>query len=463
MHNSARRAGILLPVTALPACEADEAAEGGLLGARASAFVDFLADAGQSLWQVLPIGPVGVSLSPYQSSSAFAGNPAWISPARENLRGESDYEIFLKENEFWLEDFALFTVLKERLGGTPLQDWPAEYRCPAREALGKLRRREADAIEAIKRAQYCFFAEWRELKAHANLRGISIVGDLPFYPSEDSAEFWLRRDLFETDKEGRPSVVAGVPPDAFSADGQIWNNPVYAWERRGKEVLAFWLSRLTQAQRLYDVVRIDHFRAFADYYTIPIKTAGRRTKAKCKGGVWKPGPGRVFLDAVRKNLPGLRVIAEDLGDLSGAAQTLCEVSGYPGMKVLQFAFEGGSENAYLPHNIEENSVVYTGTHDNDTARGWANSLSETEAAPALRYFGLQRRRELPAALRRAALMCRAETAILPLQDWLGLGRSARINTPSTMGGRNWKWQTPAGVLTRERAETIREETERYGR
>ncbi|MDR1797687.1 MAG: 4-alpha-glucanotransferase [Clostridiales Family XIII bacterium] len=456
MNNSARRAGILLPLTALPG--------GGSLGGEAYAFVDFLVAAGQSVWQVLPVGPVGKSRSPYQSMSAFAGNPAFVDekmlgqPLEEAVLrfdlGGADYQKFLRENAAWLDGFALFEAVHVRLR-KPLDLWPDELRNPQDKTLAELSREHAEAVERTKVVQYFFWSQWKELKAYANLKGVGIVGDLPFYVSADSADFWLSRRAFDTQPDGRPASSAGVPPDDYAAGGQVWNVPVYAWGKRKKEVFALWRSRLAQAARLYDGVRIDHFRALADYYAYP---------AGGGEGAWHPGPGAAFIDMVKRDFPGLEVIAEDLGDLSDAAHALRAYSGFPGMKVLQFAFTGNADNPYLPHNIESNSVCYTGTHDNNTTVGYVRAASAGEAAFALRYLGLSGdRAALPGALLRTALMSRSETAIIPMQDWLGLGAGARMNKPATVGGRNWKWQLSPGALTGGLAARIRGMTEMYGR
>jgi 4-alpha-glucanotransferase len=593
-----RRAGILLPLTALPSpCGI------GTLGAAAFRFVDFLTESGQSLWQVLPIGPIRAGWSPYQSTSAFAGNPLLIDldvlvkedvltkkeadayaaaasrpkgqhkdtallcgsgaegesgqvsnrgraivqehgssggtanyafqmrrklpllrAAAERLDGKNaNYRRFLRENAEWLEGYALFDAIHEHLR-RPLQGWPEALQRPSDLALAELRDVYSADIEISKRTQFFFFQQWKELKSYANLQGVGIVGDLPFYVSEDSADFWLNRRAFDVFPDGRPASVAGVPPDAFSAEGQIWDNPVYAWGKHKKEVFDFWQARLKQAIRLYDSVRIDHFRAFSEYYAIPLQRSrapgknGRRGDLgtasgtglssgfvassaarlrpdsnsgiaansgpgaslrsgaslgpvpqtqipRTEDGAWRPGPSRAFIDRMRADFPGLHVIAEDLGILTEEADALLRYSGFPGMKVMQFAFSDGNPfNAYLPHNIGANSVVYTGTHDNDTTCGWLRGITREQAGFALRYFGLARRADLPDALLRAALGSTAESAIIPLQDWLGLGSSARFNTPGTCGGRNWKWRVPSGALTKELSARIRFYTkDLYGR
>ncbi|MCL2111632.1 MAG: 4-alpha-glucanotransferase [Clostridiales bacterium] len=450
-----RRAGILLAMSSLK---------------EAYRFVDFLHDAGQNFWQILPIGPVGKTLSPYQSSSAFAGNTIFIdraavrkNPERYAPKGRR-YEKFIEENASWLDDHALFEAVRASQKGKPLALWPDELRNPDKRALSELRSRFTVETESIRSEQYCFFTQWHELKRYANLKGIGIIGDLPIYVHDNSAEFWLRRSAFDVDRNGRPATSAGVPPDEFSETGQIWNDPVYEWQGSGgKAAFAFWRERLAQAARLYDGVRIDHFRGFADFYAIPVAGSHASGRSRKISGEWRPGPGVSFVDMIRKEYPGLFVIAEDLGDLSDAAKRLVEYSGFPGMKVLQFAFSGSPKNPYLPHNMPENSVCYTGTHDNNTLMGWLRSAPRCELNQAMAYLGLSKKEDLQEALIAAALASRADTAIIPMQDWLGLGADARTNRPGTMGGRNWKWQVPKGALTPRLAARIKAAAKRYSR
>jgi len=444
-----RRAGILLAMSALPGSDGS-----GALGAEANAFVDFLADAGQGFWQILPIGPVGKSHSPYQSHSAFAGNPAFIDkgllskdPDRYAPQG-ARYERFIRENEAWLDDYALFEAVRASEGGKPLALWPDELRNPDRKTLLSLRERYRTRTEEVKHEQFCFFSQWREFKLYANLKGVDIIGDLPFYLCEDSAEFWLRRGCFDVDGNGRPAASAGVPPDLFTKNGQIWNNPVYNWGKHKKAIFSLWHERLEQAERLYDGVRIDHFRALADYYAIPIEytPSGERVPAASKGE-WRLAPGRPFVDMIRKEYPSLFIIVEDLGELSENAKALVAESGFPGMKVLQFAFTDDPNNPYLPHNIPKNAVVYTGTHDNDTLVGWMTSSPRRERRYAMDYLGHSTPQDLPAAMLAAVLASQADTAIIPLQDWLGLGSEARVNKPGVVNRRNWTWRCPKNALS----------------
>ena len=457
-----RRSGILLSISSLAS-----AGGAGTIGIEAYKFVDFLADAGQSYWQILPIGPVGETLSPYQARSAFAFNTDFID--REAVRRDPEhykpkgalYHRFIKDNKFWLDGYALFEAVRAAQGGKPLPLWPDELRNPSAKTLLSLQNKYSTEIETIIRDQYCFFLQWRELKRYANLKGIGIIGDLPIYVFEDSADFWLRRKLFDVDKNGLPASSAGVPPDAFSKDGQLWNNPVYDWDRHKKDVFGFWRERLRQASALYDGVRIDHFRAFADYYAIPL---GGSLKISAKNGEWRTGPGLTFTDMIHKEFPGIFVIAEDLGNLSEAAKKLVKECGFSGMSVIQFAFTGDKSNPYLPHNIEKNTVCFTGTHDNDTIHGWLKSSSKKERKYAMEYFGLSDPEDLPKVLIAAVLASKAEVVIVPMQDWLGLGSEARMNKPGTEGGINWKWKIPKGALSRRAAEKIfRASKELYGR
>ena len=451
--HTGRKAGILLAVSSLPTGDGE-----GALGAKSREFVDFLASSGQGYWQILPIGPVGKTLSPYQSRSAFAGNPTFIDPAaihknpRRYSRKGAFYSKFLAENAAWVYDYALFEAIRSSRKGSPLSSWPDEIRNPSSKTLAKLRRDYETDIAEILYEQFCFFVQWNELKRYANLKKIDIIGDLPIYIYEDSAEFWLRRRMFDVDETGRPASLAGVPPDGFSKSGQIWDNPVYDWAKRKKEVFAFWRERLTQAARLYNGVRIDHFRGFADYFAIPVcrkeeEGATRPNRSPLPRGEWRPGPGKKFTDMVREDFPGLFVFAEDLGELSAEARALVADSGLPGMKVLQFAFTGNPDNPYLPHNIQKNSVCCTGTHDNDTLAGWLRSAPKKERDYAMAYLGLSQNADIHGAMLAQVLASRADTAIIPFQDWLGLGSEARLNKPSTVGGRNWKWRIPEGALT----------------
>lgn len=484
-----RKAGILLPVSALPS-------EYGIgdFGFGAYQFVDFLEASGQSIWQILPIGPTGLYASPYQCLSAFAGNPYFVDINAlleddlltfedvESLDGEwgSDktsvsYEIqekkkmsllvkaagkfndkdldfveFKENNSDWLESYAMFRAVYALLDEEPLETWEDKLRNPTSETFAEIQEAFADKIRSCMIIQYFFFTQWKELKAYANAKGISIVGDIPLYVAENSSDFWIDRELFDVDCDGIPHSTAGVPPDAFSEDGQVWNTPIYAWKTKNEELIEWWHKRIAQAAELYDGIRIDHFRGLSEYYSIPIVDGN----ADVSKGKWLDGPGKNFIDMMKKDFPDLMIIAEDLGIIDCATRELLAYSGYPGMKVLQFAFAGNPDNEYLPHNHIKNTVVYTGTHDNNTIKGWVKSADVAEVEYARGYFGVKRNSNLVDAFIKSALSSVADTAIVPMQDWLGLGGNARFNIPSTVGGLNWKWRMSKDFLTPALAEYI---------
>lgn len=468
------------------------------MGKEAFQFVDFLKKAGQRYWQILPVGPTGCGDSPYQSFSAFAANPYLIDPGLLAERGlltrgeigrfdfgddpgqvdygalfanrfgllrlaagrfpveDAGFEAFRRSNAGWLEDYALFMALKEENGMVSFQEWPAGIRLRKAPALEAARARLAGEIRFWKVTQYLFFTQWRALKNYAHRNGVFLIGDLPIYVSPDSADLWAHSGLFQVDGDRRPTEVAGCPPDAFTAEGQLWGNPLYRWEKHAATGYRWWVRRLSSAARVYDVVRIDHFRGFESYYAVP---AGSRNAVH---GIWRKGPGADFVDTVKRKLPRLSVIAEDLGFLTDDVRRLLARSGFPGMKVLQFAFDPNGESEYLPHRYTRNCVVYTGTHDNTTAEGWRLSAPEEEVAFARRYLGAGPDGDLTGALIRAAQASVADTCIIPLQDYLRLGAEARINTPGTVGG-NWRWRVRSEQLTPGLAAGIRGVTELYGR
>ena len=490
--NPARGAGILMPVSSIPSPYGI-----GTLGEKAYAFVDFLRESGQKYWQVLPVGPTSYGDSPYQSFSAYAGNPYFIDPdtlCREGLLTKEecgsydwgqdsesvDYskiyqsrfrlleaaykrsgspagmEKFCAENEGWLPDYALYMAIKETMGMRSWTEWDEELkrRCP--EALERCRKELGERIGFYTYLQYLFFGQWGKLKEYAKQNGIRIIGDIPIYVSMDSADVWAGSDMFLLDESKNPIEVAGCPPDAFSETGQLWGNPLYRWDRMEEQGYDWWINRLAISARLYDVLRIDHFRGFESYYAIPYGDA------TAENGVWKKGPGMKLFHAVQERLPGLDVIAEDLGFLTDDVRQLLRDSGYPGMKVLEFAFDSREESDYLPHNYEKNCVVYTGTHDNDTVRGWFENAAKEDVALACRYLNIRDIEEGNWAFIRAAYASVANLAIVQMQDFLNLGATARINTPSTLG-QNWKWRMRDGVLTRELSEKIYGMTRLYGR
>lgn len=490
-----RQSGILLPLTALPGLWGV-----GTLGREAERFLDFLRAAGQSCWQILPIGPTGFGDSPYQSFSSFAGNPYLIDldllaeegllereeyaaldwgsdPGRvdygalyhsrlpvlrracERLLSTppEDYPEFCRENAFWLEDYALFMALKGAFGGGSWQTWPEELRRRDPETLRTWRTALAGECDFWRSVQYLFFRQWRAFRAKAKERDIALMGDLPIYVAEDSADVWAAPEQFQLDETLRPTQVAGVPPDAFTAEGQLWGNPLYDWPRMEAEGYRWWIRRLGYQFSLYDMLRLDHFRGFESYFAIPAGDADARR------GVWKPGPGAAFFRAVEAALGRRTMVAEDLGYHTEALHRFLEEVGYPGMKVLQFAFDSrDTGSGYLPHTYTRNCVAYTGTHDNDTVLGWLATAPAEDVAHARAYLRLNEAEGEHLGMLRALWGCVADLTIAPMGDILGLGHEARINTPSTTGG-NWTWRVPAERLTDELAGALRREMTLYDR
>ena len=472
----------------------------GTLGAQARAFADFLAQGGQSCWQILPIGPTGYGDSPYQSFSTFAGNPYFIDLddlARRGLLQPEEYQSlfwgddpervdyqalyqnrfsvlrlacrrleeregealasFCREEAGWLEDYALFMALKEENGGRPWMEWPQGERLRRPQALEQAKDRLGEETAFWKGVQYLFFTQWRALKKYVNGLGIALLGDVPIYVAGDSADVWANPEQFQLDENGLPTQVAGCPPDGFCADGQLWGNPLFCWERMREEGYRWWLDRLSFQFTLYDTLRIDHFRGFESYYAIPYG------EATARNGVWRPGPGLDFFRRVNQVLGRRDIVAEDLGFLTPQVHKLLRDTGYPGMKVLQFAFssrEKGSE--YLPHCYPARCVVYPGTHDNDTILGWLAHAPRKEASFAREYLRLSRREGYHWGVIRGAWASPAQLAVVQLQDLLGLGSAARINTPSTLGG-NWQWRALPGCCTPSLARRLRREMKVYQR
>ena len=494
-----RKSGVLLPIASLPSKYGI-----GTFSKEAYAFVDFLSDAGQKLWQILPLGPTSYGDSPYQSFSTFAGNPYYIDP--ESLIGEGyltkkecdacdfgndpsyvDYEKiyknrfallkkafqravekkglltdraylnFKKEQALWLPDYALFMAIKEANNGVCFMEWNEDIRLRKRSALKNCQKRYANEVEFYCFLQYLFLTQWKKLKAYANEKGIEIVGDIPIYVAFDSADTWSNPKLFQLDKEGYPTGVAGCPPDAFSKTGQLWGNPLYDWEYHKETGYDWWMKRLAHCFSLYDIVRIDHFRGFDAYCNVPY---GDKT---AENGKWCKGPGYELFATMKKNLGDKNVIAEDLGFLTKSVLRLVKKCGYPGMKILQFAFDSKEESDYLPHNYNKNCVVYTGTHDNDTTVNWYKTLPKSDRDFANEYLQITGRKKSHVEWEfiRAALACVADTAIIPMQDYLGLGKEARINTPSTLGD-NWKWRLTA-IPDAALGERMRALSRLYGR
>ncbi|MDR0599777.1 MAG: 4-alpha-glucanotransferase [Treponema sp.] len=526
-----RYAGALLHITSLPGPYGI-----GDLGAEARAFADFLASAGISLWQILPLGPTGYGNSPYAARSSFAGNELLLSPellAREGLLGEEElterrralsgegpgganrvdyglveeqklpllreaarrfaalldgggtetpanageraaFKAFCEREAHWLDDYALFQVLYRRYGDARWHTiWDASLARREKAALEKVREEKAAEILEWKILQYFFERQWRDLKAYANGRGIRIIGDIPIFVAPDSADSWTRIDLFKTGADGKYSVVSGVPPDYFSPTGQLWGNPVYDWEKMKAGGFSWWIDRIRRLLAQVDIFRIDHFRGFDAYWAVP---AGDSTAER---GTWEPGPGEEFFRVLKRELGELPVLAEDLGFLTESVKKLREGAGFPGMKVCQFGFEDMKEgrldarHSFLPHNYDYPWAAYTGTHDNNTTAGWYAALGGADKRTVAAYFGLERagggtEGELPPpgeaawAMVRSVMASHAKYAIFPLQDLLGLGAEARINTPATCGGENWSWRLEA-LPPRELARRFASLVSLYGR
>lgn len=471
----------------------------GAFSKEAYEFVDFLEQAGQKIWQILPLGPTGYGDSPYQSFSTFAGNPYFIdleslirdgylteedcaacdfgssevdidyekiyharfrvlhiAYKNSNIANDSEFCAFCEENAHWLPDYALYMAVKDSFGGISWLSWDEEIKLRRPEAMARYRERYADEIRFYEFQQFMFARQWQALKAYANRKKIEIVGDIPIYVALDSADTWANPELFQLDETCTPIAVAGCPPDAFSETGQLWGNPLYRWDCHRQTGYRWWVRRIAHCYRLYDVVRIDHFRGFDEYYAIPY---GDET---AENGHWEPGPGYDIFKALKAELGRIAVIAEDLGYLTPSVLRLVKKTGYPGMKVLQFAFDCREDNEYLPHNHRQNCVVYTGTHDNDTTVGWFDSLRRRERMFTKRYLHIRERKDVQWALIRAALASVADMAVVPIQDYLGLDSQARMNLPSTLGI-NWRWRMTAGACTPELAEQIRTMVKLYGR
>lgn len=501
MIQNERLSGILLHPTSFPSPYGI-----GDLGKEAYAFVDFLKEAGQRLWQILPLTHTGYGDSPYQSFSAFAGQPLLISPEhlirmgflkeeelldcpvgnpehidygaiipwkeqilslacrRFAAKKETDRELensfrtFCEEQHFWLSDYALFMACKKVHGGVSWLEWKEEYRRPAREFKEELFRTLSDDIEYYKFLQFIFFREWKELKLYANKNEIKIIGDIPIFVSMDSADVWANQHLFQLDAKGFPTCVAGVPPDYFSATGQLWGNPLYSWDAHRNENFAWWVSRIRTQLSNLDILRIDHFRGFEAYWSIP---CGEETAVN---GQWIKAPGYELFNAVRNSLGNdLPIIAEDLGIITEQVNALREHFGFPGMKVLQFAFDSVGESDYLPHRYQNPlCVCYTGTHDNDTSLGWYETLSQECKDKVLRYTNNSDKERLSFDFMRLASGSIAACAIFPLQDVLGLGSAGRMNTPGVPSG-NWNWRYKKDALLPSLAKELKDMTILYGR
>ena len=482
-----RASGILLPIASLPSKYGI-----GCFSKEAYDFIDWLKEAGQSYWQILPLSPTSYGDSPYQSFSSFAGNPYFIDPEalieegvltkeeceacdfgddpacvdygkiyeerfpllhlayeRSRISENPEFNRFVQENAEWLEDYALFMAVKKRFDGAAWEEWAEDIRKRWSNALDYYRRECYFDIEFYKYLQFQFHVQWKKLKSYANENGIEFIGDIPIYVAFDSADAWANPEMFQFDSESQPLAVAGCPPDAFSATGQLWGNPLYKWDYHKQTGFRWWCRRLEHCFKLYDVVRIDHFRGFDEYYSIPY---GAET---AENGHWEKGPGMELFRVLQSRFGKEGIIAEDLGFLTDTVVKLLEDSGYPGMKVLEFAFDPREETDYLPHSYDRNCVVYTGTHDNETLVQWYKGLDEESKAFAAEYMNNENTpdEEKYWDFVRLAMMSSANTCVTPLQDFLGLDKEARINKPSTLGG-NWVWRMDAGMLSREMQEKI---------
>jgi 4-alpha-glucanotransferase len=438
-----RRAGALLPLSALAAA----------LGRGGRACVDWLAEAGFSVWQILPVGPVGADGSPYWVRSDSAGNPQFLDASELPDPLPAPDAQFLAHSAGWLPDYALFEALTGAHGGAPFWSWPAQLRDRAPEALAAARRELAPELERIAREQYAFHVQWQRLREYAHGRGVRLFGDLPFYVAPSSAETWTHRTLFQLTPTGEPAAVGGVPPDYFAELGQLWGNPVYDWHAQRREGFAWWVARVRAQLARMDLLRLDHFRALAGYWAVPAGAPDAR------GGAWHGAPGAELLQRLREEFSDLPLAAEDLGLITPDVLALRNDFGLPGMRVLQFAFDGDAANPHRPYLHERASVVYTGTHDNDTTLGWYSQLDAATAARVNLYLGAG---SMPEALIRAALGSVARLAVIPVPDLLGLGAEARINTPGTVSG-NWSWRLPPTALTSSLARRYAELNAVYGR
>ena len=494
--NFPRAGGVLLHATSLPGKYGI-----GDFGGEAYRFIDFLSRAGQTYWQILPLGPTGYGDSPYQSFSAFAGNVLLISPEKivedgfltskeisklpkfsadrvdfgaviewkikilkqafERFKRTDDANIaaafheFCDRNNFWLEDFALYRAIKSSISQDSWQDWDESLKLREPEALEKTKRELDEAIFAEKFYQFLFFKQWFELKRYANERGVKIIGDVPIFVALDSTDVWCNPSQFKLNEDGSPKVVSGVPPDYFSNTGQRWGNPIYDWERMQADGFRWWIERMKFTLQQTDVARVDHFRGFAACWEIPANDK------IAQNGRWVHAPGAELFNAVQNALGDLPLMAEDLGEITPDVENLRDSFSLAGMKILLFAFGGGAGNPYLPHNHVKNAVVYTGNHDNDTVVGWFKSAGRAERDFCLKYLN-SNGREIHWDFIRAAFSSVADTAIVPMQDILGLGNEGRMNLPSTYSG-NWNWRCKVSDLSEELADRLRAITETYGR
>lgn len=494
-----RSCGILLHISSLPGKFGV-----GTLGKAAYDFVDFLEKSGQTYWQILPVGPTGFGDSPYQSYSAYAGNPllidldmliadGLISPDDRDLsvldekkdfadyaqlysfknivlhkaaerffkqadeKLTLDYKRFCAANGFWLDDYALFMSLKYHFHQKMWTDWDDDIRLREPDAVERYSAELSHEIECWKFIQYKFFEQYFAMKTYANRHGIKIYGDMPIYVSMDSADVWASPQLFMLDKDCRPVKVAGCPPDDFAPTGQLWGNPLYDWDKMEQDGFIWWISRVEYSSRLFDLTRIDHFRGFESFYAIPAEDD------TAENGTWLKGPSMKLFNAIKAELGDVKLVAEDLGFLTPEVKKMLKEAGYPGMNVLEFAFYGGEDSGYLPHNYIRNSVTYIGTHDNDTALGWYHSLEKQDRKFAKKYMALTKKEGVCGGLIRTAFASVSDLVIIQMQDYLELGSEARMNIPSTIGGGNWAWRMPEGALTKQLSKRIRKYAKMYFR
>ena len=481
-----RACGVLMHISSLPGKTGI-----GTMGKNAYEFVDYLKSADQKYWQILPVCPTSYGDSPYQSFSTFAGNPYFIdfdflmeqgflqksdyenvnwggneryvdygtlyierhkvfSIIQKNFNKNipSDFDSFCAENAFWLEDYSLFMAIKDAHGGIAFDFWEEDIRCRKPDALDAWKKKSAERMQYYKMLQYFFFKQWYALKKYANEKGIQIIGDIPIYVAADSSDVWSNPSQFMLDENYKPIEVAGCPPDGFSADGQLWGNPVYNWEYMKQTDYAWWKKRLEKSMAIYDVIRIDHFRGFDSFYCIPYGS----TNAKV--GVWRQGPGMDLFNSLKKQFGEMPVIAEDLGFLTDSVKQLLKDSGFPGMKVLQFAFDSRETSDYIPYRYTQNCVVYTGTDNNDTILSWTETAAKKDVENAKEYLRVKENRDVVKEMMIAAMPSVANTCILTMQEMIGLGKEARMNVPSTVGG-NWNWRMKQGANTSAKAAKLK--------
>lgn len=492
----ARVSGVLMPITSLPSPYGI-----GTIGKEARKFADFLKKAGQSIWQILPVGPTSYGDSPYQSFSTYAGNPYMIdldTLVKEGLltkrqinkfywcdsdeeidygaiyysrfkvlrlaydkymagEDQKEFKSFKRKNAKWLKDYALYMAVKKHFDNKAWPEWEdAGIRLRDEKAIARYTRKFKDEIDFWKWMQFEFYKQWEEFRAYVNGKGIKLLGDMPIYVAMDSADTWANPDVFWLDKERKPVCVAGCPPDYFSETGQLWGNPLYDWDYLKSTGYKWWMDRIAAADKLFDITRIDHFRAFDTYYAIPYGAEN------AIDGEWKEGPGIDFFNVMRETLGDIEIVAEDLGELFDSVKELLKESGYPGMKVLEFAFADDETNAFLPHNYDHNCVVYTGTHDNDTVMGWYSQTEGWEREHCDKYIGIQPGDEVNWKFIEEAYKSVADYAIIQMQDILGLGSEARINVPSTLGG-NWAWRIKKDAVTKDIIERLYNLSKTYSR